>query len=133
EHSRVAWQRTLEAGLISMGGDPIGQKQSVSAGDEIEYSFPAVKAADLRPVDIPLDVIYSDDLLLVMNKPAGMVVHPGAGTGENTLVHALLHHCAGELSGIGGVERPGIVHRLDRETSGLIIVAKTDAAHRGLS
>lgn len=133
EHSRAAWQRAFEAGLIAMDGEPIAQKQSVSAGDEIEYSFPAVKAAELRPVDIPLDVVFEDKDLLVVNKPSGMVVHPGAGTGEDTLVHALLFRCAGQLSGIGGVERPGIVHRLDRETSGLIVVAKTDAAHRGLS
>ena len=80
-----------------------------------------------------MDVIFEDKHLLALNKPAGMIVHPGAGTGEDTLVHALLSHCAGELSGIGGVERPGIVHRLDRETSGVMLVAKTDAAHRGLS
>jgi 23S rRNA pseudouridine1911/1915/1917 synthase len=89
--------------------------------------------AGLKPVDIPLDVIFEDKHLLVLNKPAGMVVHPGVGTGEDTLVHALLAHCAGELSGIGGVERPGIVHRLDKETTGLLVVAKNDAAHRALA
>jgi 23S rRNA pseudouridine1911/1915/1917 synthase len=84
-------------------------------------------------VDIPLTIIFEDKHLLAVNKTSGMIVHPGAGTGEDTLVHALLAHCAGTLSGIGGVERPGIVHRLDRETSGIILVAKSDAAHRGLS
>ena len=90
-------------------------------------------ASELRPVDIPLDVIFEDRHMLAVNKPAGMVVHPGAGTREDTLVHALLAHCGDSLSGIGGVQRPGIVHRLDRETSGLILVAKSDAAHRGLA
>jgi 23S rRNA pseudouridine1911/1915/1917 synthase len=89
--------------------------------------------AELKPVAIPLGVLYEDEHLLAINKAAGMVVHPGVGTGEDTLVHALLAHCAGGLSGVGGVERPGIVHRLDKETSGVLLVAKNDAAHRGLS
>jgi 23S rRNA pseudouridine1911/1915/1917 synthase len=92
-----------------------------------------VKPAELKAVDIPLDVLFEDKHLLAVNKESGMIVHPGAGTGEDTLVHALLAHCRGGLSGIGGVERPGIVHRLDRETSGIILVAKTDKAHRGLA
>ncbi|MBS0631096.1 MAG: RluA family pseudouridine synthase, partial [Verrucomicrobia bacterium] len=91
------------------------------------------KPAELKAVDIPLEVIFEDKHLLAVNKTAGMIVHPGAGTGEDTLVHALLAHCEGTLSGVGGVERPGIVHRLDRETSGIILVAKTDKAHRGLA
>jgi 23S rRNA pseudouridine1911/1915/1917 synthase len=90
-------------------------------------------STELRAVAIELDVLFEDKWLLAINKPAGMVVHPGAGTREDTLVHALLAHCAGTLSGIGGVERPGIVHRLDRETSGVIIIAKTDQAHRELA
>jgi 23S rRNA pseudouridine1911/1915/1917 synthase len=133
EHSRVAFQRSFEAGLVSMRGKPIGQKAKVHPGDEIEFSFPDVVASELRAVRIRLDVLFEDKSLLAINKPAGMVVHPGAGTREDTLVHALLAHCKGSLSGIGGVERPGIVHRLDRETSGVIIVAKNDTAHRELA
>jgi 23S rRNA pseudouridine1911/1915/1917 synthase len=133
DQSRVAWQRAFAAGLVTRGGKALDQKDTVRAGEEIAYSFPAVKPAELTPRKIPLEVLLEDRHLLVLNKPARMVVHPGAGTGDDTLVHALLAHCAGKLSGIGGVERPGIVHRLDRETSGAIVVAKTDAAHRGLA
>lgn len=132
-HSRTAWQRAFDAGLVSMDGEPIARKQTVGPGDEIEFAFPAVKAANMRPVAIPLDVLFEDEHFVAISKAAGMVVHPGAGTAEDTLVHALLAHCAGGLSGIGGVERPGIVHRLDRETSGVMVAAKTDAAHRALA
>ena len=132
-HSRVAFQRAFDAGLVALRGRPIQRSATVRAGDVLEFSFPEVKAAQLRAVDIRLDVLFEDKWLLAINKAAGMVVHPGAGTREDTLVHALLAHCAGSLSGIGGVERPGIVHRLDRETSGVIIVAKTDQAHRELA
>jgi 23S rRNA pseudouridine1911/1915/1917 synthase len=99
----------------------------------LEFSFPDVVPMELRAVDIPLDVIFEDKHMLALNKAAGMIVHPGAATGEDTLVHALLSHCADTLSGIGGVERPGIVHRLDKETTGVIVVAKTDKAHRALA
>ena len=133
QHSRVAWQRSLDAGLVQRAGTVLSRRGQVNAGDQITFEAPEVVTLDMTPADIPLDVLFEDEHLLVVNKPAGMVVHPGAGTSSNTLVHALLHHCAGSLSGIGGVERPGIVHRLDRETSGLIVVAKTDAAHRGLA
>jgi len=133
EHSRAAFQRALEAGLVRADGKVIGQADDVRTGQVIEFSFPETRPAELRPVDIPLDVICEDKHLIVLNKPAGMVVHPGVGTGEDTLVHALLAHCAGELSGVGGVERPGIVHRLDKETTGLLVVAKNDAAHRALA
>lgn len=133
EHSRVAFQRCLDAGLVTRNGKVIDRSADVVSGDELIFSFPAVKSTELKAVDIPLDVIFEDKHLLAINKAAGMVVHPGAGTGDDTLVHALLAHCEGELSGIGGVERPGIVHRLDRETSGVMLVAKTDAAHRGIS
>lgn len=132
-HSRAAFQRALEAGLVKADGRVIGQADDVKAGQFIEFSFPETKPAELKPVDIPLDVVFEDKHLIVLNKAAGMVVHPGVGTGEDTMVHALLAHCAGELSGIGGVERPGIVHRLDKETSGLLVVAKHDAAHRALA
>lgn len=133
EHSRVAFQRALEAGLVRADGKVIGQADDVKAGQVIEFGFPEAKPAELKAVDIPLDVIFEDKHLVVLNKPSGMVVHPGVGTGEDTLVHALLAHCAGELSGVGGVERPGIVHRLDKETTGLLVVAKNDAAHRALA
>lgn len=133
EHSRVALQRAFDAGLVSLGGAAIKRDHALSAGDVVAFSLPDTKPSEIKAVDIPLDVIYEDKHLLALNKSSGMIVHPGAGTGEDTLVHALLAHCEGELSGIGGVERPGIVHRLDRETSGVMLVAKTDAAHRGLS
>lgn len=133
EHSRTAWQRAFDEGLVSRGDEVIGQKQMVEGGDRLSYAFPEVKATELRAVELPLDVLFEDKHLIVLNKASGMVVHPGAGTAEDTLVHALLAHCAGGLSGVGGVERPGIVHRLDRETSGVIVVAKSDASHRGLA
>jgi len=132
ERSRVAVQRAFDAGLVALRGLPIKRSATVRAGDVLEFTFPEVKAAELRAVDIRLDVLFEDEFLLVVDKPAGMVVHPGAGTREDTLVHALLAHCAGSLSGIGGVARPGIVHRLDRGTSGLLVVARTPGAYRSL-
>jgi 23S rRNA pseudouridine1911/1915/1917 synthase len=133
EHSRVAFQRSIDAGLVILRGKPVDRSATVRSGDVIEFSFADVVSTELRAVAIELDVLFEDKWLLAINKPAGMVVHPGAGTREDTLVHALLAHCAGTLSGIGGVERPGIVHRLDRETSGVIVVAKNDQAHRALA
>ncbi len=133
EHSRSAFQRALEAGLVTVDGKVIAQDIEVKAGQVIEFSFPEVVHAEIRAVDIPIKVIFEDKHMIVLNKAAGMVVHPGIGTGEDTMVHALLAHCEGELSGIGGVERPGIVHRLDKETTGLLVVAKNDAAHRALA
>jgi 23S rRNA pseudouridine1911/1915/1917 synthase len=133
EHSRSALQRAFDAGLVTRNGATLTRDATVRGGDTIEFAMPPTKPSELRPVKIPLDILHEDKHLLALNKPAGMVVHPGAATSEDTLVHALLAHCKGTLSGIGGVERPGIVHRLDRETSGVMIVAKTDAAHRGLA
>jgi 23S rRNA pseudouridine1911/1915/1917 synthase len=133
EHSRVALQRSFDAGLVLVADKPIKRDHAVRGGDTITFSMPDVVPSDLKAVDIPLDVLFEDKHLLAINKAAGMIVHPGAGTGEDTLVHALLAHCEGDLSGIGGVERPGIVHRLDRETSGVMLVAKNDKAHRGLA
>ena len=133
DHSRMAFHRAFDAGLVTLRGRVIGRDTSVTGGDVLEFTFPDLKPAELKAVDIPLDVLFEDKHLLAINKTSGMIVHPGAGTGEDTLVHALLAHCKGGLSGIGGVERPGIVHRLDRETSGIILVAKTDKAHRGLA
>ncbi len=133
EHSRAALQRAFDAGLVTLAGRPVPRKQAVSSGDTLVFALPETRPAELRAVEIPLEILYEDKHLLAVNKAAGMVVHPGAGTGEDTLVHALLAHCRGQLSGIGGVERPGIVHRLDRGTSGVILVAKDDTAHRSLT
>ncbi len=131
--SRTALQRAFDAGRVLRAGIAVGKRESVSGGDVLRFSLPAVKPSAIKPVPIPLEVLFEDAAILAINKASGQVVHPGAGTGEDTLVHALLAHCRGGLSGIGGVERPGIVHRLDRETSGLIVVAKTDPAHRELA
>ena len=133
DHSRTALQRAFDSGLVTLRGVAIKRDQSVTALDTLEFAMPDLKAAELRAVDIPLEVIFEDKHMLAVNKAAGMIVHPGAATGEDTLVHALLSHCAGSLSGIGGVERPGIVHRLDKETTGVIVVAKNDQAHRALA
>ncbi|HVS52064.1 MAG TPA: RluA family pseudouridine synthase [Opitutaceae bacterium] len=133
DHSRTALQRAFDAGLVTFHGRAIKRDHTVAAGDAIEFSLPEVVPTELKAVDIPLDVIFEDKHLLAVNKASGMIVHPGAATGEDTLVHALLAHCAGSLSGIGGVERPGIVHRLDKETTGVIVVAKSDKAHRALA
>lgn len=133
EHSRTALQRAFDAGRVLMRGASIDRSANVVGGDVLEFSFPEVMPAEIKAVDIPLDVLYEDKHMLAVNKASGMVVHPGAATGEDTLVHALLSHCADSLSGIGGVERPGIVHRLDKETTGVIVVAKTDKAHRALA
>jgi len=133
EFSRAAIQRTFDAGLVRRGESVLSKDTMLLPEDALAFSFPENRTLELRPVEIPLEILFEDEHILAINKAAGMVVHPGAGTGEDTLVHALLAHCAGSLSGIGGVERPGIVHRLDRETSGVMLVAKTDAAHRALS
>ena len=103
------------------------------AGEEIIITWPEPEPAEAQPEDVPLKVLYEDDRLLVINKPAGLVVHPAAGHARGTLVNALLYHCAGQLSGVGGVARPGIVHRLDKDTSGCLVVAKDDSAHHALS
>jgi 23S rRNA pseudouridine1911/1915/1917 synthase len=103
------------------------------AGKQFSLAIPAPRPDKAVPQDIALQIVYEDDYLLVVDKPAGLVVHPAAGHPDGTLVNALLHHCRGKLSGIGGVQRPGIVHRIDRDTSGLLVVAKTDAAHEGLA
>ena len=133
EHSRTAWVRAFEAGRVTRAGIALDKKTELHAGETVEFSHAEAVPSELKPAHIALDILYEDEHLLVVNKAAGMIVHPGAGTGEDTLVHALLGHCEGTLSGVGGVERPGIVHRLDKETTGVIVVAKTDAAHRGLS
>jgi len=131
--SRGAIQRLIEEGHIVVNGKPVKATHHPRAGERIEVNWPAPRTSTARAQNIPLEILYEDDLLLVINKPPGVVVHPSAGHEENTLVNALLHHCEGRLSGIGGVARPGIVHRLDQDTSGCLVVARTDVAHLSLS
>jgi len=130
--SRARIQRLVSEGLAAVNGRPARAGRRVKAGDAVAICIPALKPAAVQAEAIPLKVLYEDPFLLVVDKPAGMVVHPAAGHPGGTLVNALLHHCR-DLSGIGGELRPGIVHRLDKDTSGLLIVAKSDAAHRGLA
>ncbi len=131
--SRGAIQRLIEQGDIRVNGRPVKPTHAPRAGEQVEVHWPEARATEAQPEAIPLDILYEDDALLVLNKPPGLVVHPAAGHEEHTLVNALLHHCAGQLSGIGGVARPGIVHRLDKETSGCLVVAKNDETHLALS
>jgi 23S rRNA pseudouridine1911/1915/1917 synthase len=131
--SRGAVQRLIESGHITVNGAKTKPTHTPRAGEVIRVEWPEPKPAVAQPEDIPLDVLFEDDALLVLNKPPGLVVHPAAGNEEHTLVNALLHHCAGQLSGIGGVARPGIVHRLDKDTSGCLVVAKNDETHLALS
>jgi 23S rRNA pseudouridine1911/1915/1917 synthase len=131
--SRVALKRLIEDGDVRVNGKIVKATHSPRMGEQIEIRWPQPKSAQALPEKIPLDVLFEDDSLLVLNKPAGLVVHPSAGHEEHTLVNALLHHCQGSLSGIGGVARPGIVHRLDKETSGCLVVAKNDETHLALS
>lgn len=131
--SRSALQNLIEQGLVTCGGAPVNKKDKVAPGKIYAIDLPDPQPIEARPQNIPLDIVYEDDDLLVVNKPKGMVVHPAPGNPDGTLVNALLYHCAGTLSGVGGALRPGIVHRIDRDTSGLIIAAKNDAAHQYLS
>jgi 23S rRNA pseudouridine1911/1915/1917 synthase len=131
--SRGALQRLIEEGHIRVDGRNIKATHHPRAGELIEVSWPEAKPAEAQPENIPLDILFEDSSLLVVNKPSGLVVHPAAGNEEHTLVNALLFHCQGSLSGIGGVARPGIVHRLDKDTSGCLVVAKNDETHIALS
>jgi 23S rRNA pseudouridine1911/1915/1917 synthase len=131
-HSRAYLQQLIEQGQITVDGRVAKSGYRLRAGDHIRVTLPLPKPSGVLPEPIPLDVLYEDMHLLVVNKPAGMVVHPSPGNVSGTLVNALLAHCP-QLSGIGGVERPGIVHRLDKDTSGAIVVAKDDPTHRGLA
>lgn len=131
--SRGAVQRLIEQGHITINAKPTKATHSPRAGEIVRIEIPEAKPAEAKAEDIPLEILYEDKTLLVLNKPAGIVVHPAAGNEEHTLVNALLHHCKGGLSGIGGVARPGIVHRLDKETSGCLVVAKNDETHVALS
>ena len=131
--SRGAMQRLIEEGQVRVNGQIIKPTHTPRAGEEVEIHWPDARPAEAQPEAIPLEILFEDKSLLVVNKPAGLVVHPAAGHEEHTLVNALLHHCAGSLSGIGGVARPGIVHRLDKDTSGCLVVAKNDETHLALS
>jgi 23S rRNA pseudouridine1911/1915/1917 synthase len=131
--SRGAIQRLIEEGHIRVDGRVVKPTHTPRAGEQVRIHWPEARPATAQPESIPLDILFEDEALLVLNKPAGLVVHPAAGHEEHTLVNALLHHCAGQLSGIGGVARPGIVHRLDKDTSGCLVVAKTDETHLALS
>lgn len=133
EVSRGTIQRLIEEGHITVNNQPTKATHPPRAGEVVRIEFPEAKPAEAQPEDIPLNILFEDKSLLVLNKPAGIVVHPAAGNEEHTLVNALLHHCKGQLSGIGGVARPGIVHRLDKETSGCLVVAKNDETHVALS
>ncbi len=131
--SRSAAQLLIDDGCVLVNDKQSNKKAIVKTGDEISVALPEPKVLNVVPEDIPLDIVYEDEHLLVVNKPKGMVVHPAAGNYNGTLVNALLKHCGDSLSGINGVIRPGIVHRIDKDTSGLLIVAKNDVAHRCLA
>ncbi len=125
--------RLIAEGRVRVNGKPATKSARLSGGETVTVDVPQLRETALPPQDIPLDVVYEDDDVIVVNKPTGLVVHPAPGHPDGTLVNALLHHCGDSLSGIGGEKRPGIVHRIDRDTSGLIIAAKNDAAHLALS
>ncbi len=133
ELSRSFVQKVFDDGGVTVNGKARKKSYPVAQGDEVLVLAPELKELETQPQNIPLDIRYEDDSLLVVNKPRGMVVHPAPGNPDGTLVNALLYHCAGSLSGINGVIRPGIVHRIDKNTSGLLIVAKTDEAHVSLA
>ena len=133
EMSRTRLQNLIKQGRVALGAETISDvKYPVKPGDRFEIDVPPPAAATPEAQALPLDVVYEDDEIIVINKPAGLVVHPGAGNPDRTLVNALIAHCGESLSGIGGVKRPGIVHRLDRDTTGLLVVAKSERAHRRL-
>ena len=133
EISRSRAQELIADGLITVNGKKCEKKLLLSEGDVVSVDLPPEKELEAIPQDIPIDIVYEDEHLLVVDKPRGMVVHPAPGNPDGTLVNALLYHCKGRLSSINGVIRPGIVHRIDKDTSGLLIVAKTDSAHHGLA
>ncbi len=137
DFSRSRLQSLIAEGRVMVNGAPATRaSHKVAAGARIEVQVPPPRPLEITPQDIPLNIVHEDEHLIVIDKPAGLVVHPAPGHDDGTLVHALLHHVqrsGGRLSGIGGVERPGIVHRLDKDTSGLLVIAKTEEAHKGLS
>ncbi|WP_299663266.1 RluA family pseudouridine synthase [uncultured Ruegeria sp.] len=132
--SRTRLARLIGEGAVTVDGAVIiDPKSRIAEGAQVAIAVAEAEDSHIGPEDIPLEVVHEDDDLIVVNKPAGMVVHPAPGSPNGTLVNALLHHCGDDLSGVGGVKRPGIVHRIDKETSGLLVVAKSDAAHHGLA
>ena len=133
ELTRSAAQRLIGEGRVSVNGRPAAKSYKIVGGETVQVALPEPEITDVVAQDIPLDVVYEDDDVIVVNKPVGLVVHPAPGHPDGTLVNALLHHCGDSLSGIGGEKRPGIVHRIDRDTSGLIIAAKNDLAHQALA
>ena len=133
ELSRSAAQKLIEEGLVTLNGKPGKKNDKLNMGDRVDYQIPEPKEVDIAPKEMPLDIVYEDEDVLVLNKPKGLVVHPAAGHQDDTLVNGLLHSMAGQLSGINGELRPGIVHRIDKDTSGLLAVAKNDFAHNMLA
>ena len=131
--TRSAAQKLLEQGLVLRNGKPGKKNDKLTPGDVVEYTIPEAKPVDIVPTEIPLDIVYEDEDLLVINKPKGLVVHPAAGHSDDTLVNGLLYALGDDLSGINGELRPGIVHRIDKDTSGLLAVAKNDFAHTMLA
>ena len=133
DKTRSFIQKAIEEGCVTVNGSPAKAKQKLKIGDVIVFNEPEDKQAEIVAQDIPLEIVYEDDDVLVINKPKGMVVHPAPGNPDNTLVNAIMSHCGDRLSTINTVVRPGIVHRIDKDTSGLLVVAKNDAAHNGLA
>ena len=133
DFTRSHIQKLIADGMVLVNSKPVSNSNKVNKGDTINVIFPENTELEVIAQNIPLNIVYEDRDLLVVNKPKGMVVHPAAGNPDGTLVNALLYHCKGELSGINGVIRPGIVHRIDKDTSGLLVIAKNDATHNGLS
>lgn len=133
DQSRSYLQKIIKDGNVLVNGEPKKSSYRLEDGDEVTADFPELKSPDIEPENIPLDILYEDDSILMVNKPKGMVVHPSAGHYTGTLVNAVLWHCQGQLSGINGVSRPGIVHRIDKDTTGVLVVCKNDAAHNAVA
>ena len=131
--TRSAAARLIEDGAVTVNGKTVAKNYKIVGGDALEITLPEPDPCEALPENIPFDIVYEDDDIIVINKPVSMVVHPAAGNPTGTLVNALLYHCGASLSGVGGVVRPGIVHRIDKDTSGLLVVAKNDEAHLNLS
>lgn len=133
DQSRSCLQKIIKDGNVLVNGEPKKSSYRLEDGDEVTADLPELKSPDIEPENIPLDILYEDDSILMVNKPKGMVVHPSAGHYTGTLVNAVLWHCQGQLSGINGVSRPGIVHRIDKDTTGVLVVCKNDAAHNAVA
>ena len=133
DQSRSYLQKIIKDGNVLVNGEPKKSSYRLEYGDEVTADLPELKSPDIEPENIPLDILYEDDSILMVNKPKGMVVHPSAGHYTGTLVNAVLWHCQGQLSGINGVSRPGIVHRIDKDTTGVLVVCKNDAAHNAVA